>query len=70
MTRAIVPAAAIGFVDIEKSTGDPVSSYRNTIIAANLLGLDCRYDALHDRFTVNGSTFGTDAMQVSDAFLN
>src|SRR5258705_3172766 len=69
MTRAIVPSASlpIDFVDVEGKSGIPTSSMMNTRVAIGLLGLDCRYDVLHDRYTVNGSAFGNSALQVSDA---
>src|SRR5258706_14030369 len=71
MKRALAPAASqsqpIGFVDLEGKSGMPTPSYRNTIIAIDLLGLVCRYDVLHDRYTVNGSAFGNSVLQVSDA---
>jgi predicted P-loop ATPase len=74
MTRALVPGPAKGpgaslpidFVDLDRGN-IPTPSMINTRVAIGLLGLDCRYDVLHDRYTVNGSAFGNSAMQVSDA---
>ena len=68
MRRALVPSALpIDFVDLDGKGNIPVASMINTRVAIGLLGLDCRYDVLHDRYTVNGSAFGNSAMQVSDA---
>jgi Virulence-associated protein E len=58
----------LDFVDIVKQKGGDVVSPTmiNTRIAIARLGLDCRYDVLHDRYSVNGSAFGNSAIQVSD----
>ncbi len=67
MTRALVPSVLpLNFIDLEPKSGIPTSSMVNTRVAINLLGLDCRYDILHDRYMVNGSAFGDSAVQLSD----
>jgi hypothetical protein len=71
MTDLVPTTAALplNFVDIVKvKNGDdiPTPSMINTRVAIELLGLQCRYDIFHDRFTVNGSAFGNSALQVSD----
>jgi predicted P-loop ATPase len=69
MKRAPVPAASLplDFIDVEGKSGTPVSSMVNTRVAIDLLKLQCRYDVLHDRYSVNGSAFGNGMMQLSDA---
>jgi predicted P-loop ATPase len=56
----------INFVDIDRGNF-PVSSYTNTGIAIRLLGLNCRYDIFHDRYSIEGTLFGNSVLQVSDA---
>jgi predicted P-loop ATPase len=55
------------FVDLDGKGNIPTPSMTNTRVAINLLKLDCRYDVLHDRYTVNGSPFGNSATQLTDA---
>lgn len=62
------PPAPLGFVDIDPRTKEPNATLRNTVIAIELLGLECRYDTFHDRYTINGTAFGNGPPeQVSDA---
>lgn len=63
------PLSPLEFVDFVETKAGRVSTptLRNTTIAIERLGLQCRYNVFHDRYTVNGTAFGNGAMQVSDA---
>jgi predicted P-loop ATPase len=71
MTTDLVPttttALPVGFVDLEGKSLIPLATLRNTVIAIGMLGLRCRYNVFHDRYSIEGSAFGNSALQVSDA---
>jgi predicted P-loop ATPase len=68
-TKKSPPPAPLDFVDYVEQKGGRVltPTLKNTVIAIERLGLQCRYDIFHDRYSVNGSPFGNSATQVSDA---
>jgi predicted P-loop ATPase len=62
-----LPPTFVDVINVKNGDPAPTPSMINTRIAIERLGLKCRYDVFHDRYTVNGSAFGNSAVQVSDA---
>lgn len=55
----------LNFPNITKN-GEIKSTVANTRVAIQLLGIDCRYDAFHDKLMVGGQAIGQYAGELSD----